>query len=260
MSSACASVFTAMNSTPLTPASTMRLTALRAAAADADDLDDCQVVGTCIEHVLPPPETGQSYYPKPQVDRYCTGGTLNLRINLTPSARGTATSTSRRAYPLRPQHDGRVHSVGGSSPRHVGRVDDADVDVDELLLLGAGSAGCSWSFLPISSALPDEDLDVVVQRERGLVDGGRRDTDLTFARSSGLSPATTASAFLQLVGVGHLPRRSARRPGRLVIDGKRPVSSALRRPSQWPSADTSHDVGAARIDHRDRRRARRSRS
>ena len=44
ISSACASVLTAMNSTPFSPASIMRLTALHAAAADADDLDHGEVV------------------------------------------------------------------------------------------------------------------------------------------------------------------------------------------------------------------------
>ena len=44
ISSAWASVLTAMNSTPFSPASIMRLTALHATAADADDLDDREVV------------------------------------------------------------------------------------------------------------------------------------------------------------------------------------------------------------------------
>jgi hypothetical protein len=44
ISSACASVLTAMNSTPPRPASTIRLTAFVPPAADADDLDDREVV------------------------------------------------------------------------------------------------------------------------------------------------------------------------------------------------------------------------
>ena len=51
MSSDCASVLTAMNSTPLSPASIMRLTALHTAAADADDLDHREVVLRLAQHV-----------------------------------------------------------------------------------------------------------------------------------------------------------------------------------------------------------------
>ena len=51
MSSACASVLTAMNSTPLQPGVDHPVDGVRAAAADADDLDDCQVVPALIPHI-----------------------------------------------------------------------------------------------------------------------------------------------------------------------------------------------------------------
>ncbi len=52
MSSACASVLTAMNSTPFRPGIDHAVDGIDAAAADADDLDDGEIVLRSADHQL----------------------------------------------------------------------------------------------------------------------------------------------------------------------------------------------------------------
>ena len=97
MSSACASVLTAMNSTPLRPASIIRLTALHAAAADADDLDDRQVVLRVAGH----------------------GALLRLDVVGRRGGRSVRSSEERVSRPARGARGrGRRRQVDGESSRH----------------------------------------------------------------------------------------------------------------------------------------------
>jgi hypothetical protein len=124
MSSACASVLMAMNSTPFRPGVDHAVDGVDAAAADADDLDDRQVVLRTIGPTV-------VIVPAPRVSTMSPGRARRASSAATSGSSGTnATDSAGSGYRVGDQRagDGRVGVLAGEV--HVG--DDDLVGRSEL--------------------------------------------------------------------------------------------------------------------------------